>query len=240
MTVHDFARRLGVILGASALLGAGAGTPDSMGALDVALNLAGSAQANAPVRSDDVRSFRMTYTSKREGRMVIIHEEDRNADKSTTARDMSAIYRIGMTTYFQINGGQWVKFDAARYERAQAKSSKPAVAARTPRARTERFVQLPDRRVNGVLLGAVSITQRGSTFDQQVHASQHVTTTCLYEKTTGRLRSCRAPGLYTVTFDRYNDPSNRVEVPVAALGAPDAFPIAEVTPLPHGLKELCR
>lgn len=224
MTIHDVAGRFGVLIAACALLGAG--PPNALGSLDAVIALAGSAQAYLPPHANNVRSYRSTFSSRHDGPFIVINDLERHAFKMTSARDGSTMYMAGMTSYFQLSPGKWTKFDGARYLRMAAKSPKQGgarTAPATPKSRHETYHDLPDRRLNGVLLGAYSVTFRVSALERRLFGSDTLTATCLYEKTTGRLRTCDTPGQFTMTFDRYNDPSNRVEVPVAALNAPAAY-----------------
>jgi hypothetical protein len=45
--------------------------------------------------------------------------------------------------------------------------------------------------------------------------------TCLFWKVSGYVHECDSPGSFRITFDHYNDPSNVVMIPVAALRAPE-------------------
>jgi hypothetical protein len=230
MIVYESIRRGAIAVAAAALVTtgtAGRAVAHSSGdSLDVAMTAAASAQRNAPVQPDDVRSFRITFADHFGASIVTIRDEEKNSDKVTFETDGSTMYMIGLVTYFQSRDGQWTKFDGVRALKTAAARQHAAGAAKA-RARKhadERIRELPDSRVDGVLMGAFSVTQHGAFVDKHLPATQTVTTTCWYEKETSRLRRCSAPNVFSMTFDHYNDPANRFTVPAEALHAPDAFP----------------
>jgi hypothetical protein len=45
--------------------------------------------------------------------------------------------------------------------------------------------------------------------------------TCLFWKVSGYIHECDSPGSFRITFDHYDDPSNVVTIPAAALRAPE-------------------
>ncbi len=68
---------------------------------------------------------------------------------------------------------------------------------------------LPDRIVAGVARGRFLTTARGPQKDQQL--------TCTYDKTNYRISECSNEGM-TLTFSRYDDPANAVNLPPSSGG----------------------
>ena len=219
------ARCLAVVVTASALLGAGPIDPRaSMGLVAFVANLAASSPRSATASADDVRSFRTTFVGTNVA-FTVIHDETRHATKLTTpGAPGSSMYMVGLVMYLQARDGTWSKLDGSSLPGARSKRQQSAGTAGSLIARAKsdpRVHALPDRRVNGVLMGVIAETIPTGRFAHHLHLSKPLTITCAYEKATARMRRCDAPPLFVATFDRYNDPANRVVLPAAALNAPE-------------------
>jgi hypothetical protein len=221
------ARCLAVAVAASVLLGAGPIDPRaSMGLVAFVTSLAAASHSSAAASGDDVRSFRVTFVANSET-FTVVHDELRHADKFTSPDTRgTSMYMVGLTMYMQARDGTWSKLDGSRLPGAPSQRHAGTTAGSLiAREKSDpRVHALPDRRVNGVLMGVIAETIPAGQFDHRTHASKPLTITCAYEKATERLRTCDAPPLFTATFDRYNDPANRVVVPPEALNAP-ALPL---------------
>lgn len=101
---------------------------------------------------------------------------------------------IGPVAYVSADGGQYRKTDAP-----------PEVVAAQAHFREVPVDQvLPDKTAGGKTWGQFSTTSAGPQKDQRL--------TCTYDKKTYRIGDCSNEGL-TLTFSRYDDPTNVVTVP---------------------------
>ncbi len=219
-----FGRCLAAVVAASALLGAGPPDPrEAAGLLAYVSDLASAAHPSATASGDDVRSFRIKFSGGSGERFTVILDHVRRAAKFIDVDDgRTSMYIVARTSYMRARDGTWSKLDFSHFPAATTKPH----ASRTPESRigpekSARFHVLPDRRIDGVLMGVVAETIPTGQFDHRTHSSKPLTITCAYEKETGRMRTCDASPLFTATFDRYNDPANQVVVPPEALNAPD-------------------
>jgi hypothetical protein len=220
-------RSLAVVVTASALLGAGSidprAMPASMGLVAFVTSLAASSHPSATASADDVRSFRTRFVGSNV-RFTVIYDETRHAWKMTTPGAAgTSMYTVGLVSYMQARDGTWSKLDVSHMPGARSKRHSGSTArSLVARAKSDpRVHALPDRRVDGVLMGVIAETIPAGRFDRHMHLSKPLIITCAYEKATERLRTCDAPPLFIATFDRYNDPANRVVVPAEALNAPE-------------------
>ncbi len=197
------------------------------GTVPAQLNLIAFARETAAslphaTRSEDTPdSYRITMTTSRGDRLVGIQDGPRRYELVGTSLGTRSIdYFVGGMFYSRVGQEPWTKIDVARFTRAaQAKGmhARSSAEARKPKPIVH---NLPDRRVHGVLMGAVSFTSSPWWPDPHFKRGQLVTVTCLYTKEGREYQSCTAPGLYTFTFDRYGDPANHFVVPREALNAP--------------------
>jgi hypothetical protein len=219
------ARCLAVLVTAAALLGAGPIDPrESMGLVSLVTNLAVSAHPSATAPGGGVRSFRATFVAKDET-FTVIYDEARHAEKfAIPGTGRTSMYVVWLTMYMQARDGTWSKLDLSRLPGAppkpHASDTSGTAGSLIAREKSDPLVHaLPDRRVDGVLMGVIAETIPAGRLHGKTHTSKPVTITCAYEKVTERLRICDAPPLFTARFDRYNDPANRVVVPTEALNA---------------------
>jgi len=220
-------RRLLVVIGALGFIGAGSPSPEGpLAILQVAMSVAASAREHFPTFGD-AHSVRVTMTERGRPTMVAIADWDRDAVKISSAQGgRPLMYILEGTVYSQSSDGRWSKFDAHSLARAQTASSTENVLpspAATPTRVDDSVQPLPDRIVHGVRMGSFSFRRTAKSIDRQLSATTMVTVTCFYEKVNSRVRSCSAPGIFTMRFDRYDDPANRFTLPSAALHAPDSF-----------------
>ena len=184
--------------------------------VQVAISVEASAREHLPTFAD-AHSYRVTMAVRGAPRFVAVFDEDTRATKMVSNEPgWPTTYFVGSTVYFRSADGAWAKLDAR--STAGAHTPKP-VANRVD----ERMERLPDQMLHGVRLGAFRAHVPARFTDRHRPASALLTVTCLYEKATRRMRSCSAPDAFTMTFDRYDDPSNRFTLPSEALHAPDAF-----------------
>ena len=171
--------------------------------------------------STSVRSFRITLTTSHGDRLVEIMDAPRRYWLiATRGGERTETYFIGRMMYDYRPGQGWVKVDTVRlmrlaaahgfHRRKRPDQPKPVVR------------NLPDRYVNGVLMGVVRFTSRDWFPLHRSERGKLVTMTCLYTKEGGVYRSCSVGKLYTLTFDHYDDAANHFVVPQAALDAPPA------------------
>jgi hypothetical protein len=138
------------------------------------------------------------------------------------------LYISGSTSYQRLGNRPWTK---TNLNAAAAMLPHTAASAASPRTDySAKIVQLPDRRVNGTLMGAFRRTVSAAPFESGANpkANRTLVVTCLYEKMTGRARACFAGKAIVIKFDHYNDPSNAFVIPAAALRARPRFPAADV------------
>jgi hypothetical protein len=98
-------------------------------------------------------------------------------------------------------------------------------------AKNEQFTLLPDREDDGVTVGVVQIAMQLPAPAGMASVGPPATLTCSYDKTTYHLNSC-ANAAMSITFTKYDDPSNTVELPP---GAASAVLIVTKTPAPAGV-----
>ena len=207
-----------IVISIAALALVGASAAPRTGAADVvgtALALAATVQQQSPGSIDVVRSYRMTISARGFGHMVDI-QDGRGRDKFTYTRDgkTSDIYLTKGALYTRESGGEWIMMALPKITGA----ARPAPHSQTASIASSGDRTLPDRTVNGVLMGAVN-TPVPPDFRSTERSAKVMT--CLYEKASGLFRSCSAGNDFTITFDRYNDPSNTFTIPSAALRAPN-------------------
>jgi hypothetical protein len=160
-------------------------------------------------------------------RIVEIVDLDTGRAKVTTADDgvPFVMYVANNASYQRLGGHSWTKTNFAAAARAGAAAARVVAPTADPHPQAsappaEQVVELPDRRVNGVVMGAFRTTVSGEGLGAKAWPGRTVTETCIYEKATGRARSCTIGNLAKITYDRYNDPSNVFTIPAAALRAP--------------------
>lgn len=170
--------------------------------------------------STSERSYRITLTTSRGDRLVGIEDGPRRYWLMVTrGGERTESYFVGPIIYQYFPGEGWLKVDTARMMRiAAARGFHPRKSALDEPEPVVR--SLPDRHVNGILMGAVQFTSRVWFPQDRSDRRKLVTMTCFYTKEGGEYQSCSAGKLYTVTFDRYGDPANHFVVPKAALDAP--------------------
>ncbi len=95
-------------------------------------------------------------------------------------------------------------------------------------AKNEQIAILPDSKEEGVTVGVVQISVQLPVPAGTASIGPPVTLTCNYDKGTYHFRSC-ANAMMSMTFTKYNDPSNTFELPAEAAGA---VLIVPKTPLP--------
>ena len=95
-------------------------------------------------------------------------------------------------------------------------------------AKNERITVLPDSEEEGVTVGQVQIEVQLPAPAATASVGPPVTLTCSYDKLTYRMRSC-ANATMSMTFTKYDDPSNTVDLPV---GAATAVLVVTKTPVP--------
>jgi hypothetical protein len=223
LSAYDVSARLGAVVAAVGLLGAGPATPqDAFGLFQVAMSVEASARGHLPTFAE-AHSYRITMAVRGAPTSVAIFDEDSRAYKLVSEeRGQPTTYFVGDTVYSRSADGAWTKFDVR-----SASAAVTATGTRTPAPAAHRFDPrvrpLPDRILHGVRLGAFRMRAPARLADRHRPANETVAVTCFYEKVTSRLWSCSAPGAFTATFDRYDDPANRFTLPAAALHAPDAF-----------------
>jgi hypothetical protein len=94
--------------------------------------------------------------------------------------------------------------------------------------KNEQFSLLPDSQEDGMTVGVVQISMQLPVPAGMASVGPPVTLTCNYDKETYHMRSC-ANATMSMTFAKYDDPSNTVDLPP---GAATAVLIVTKTPAP--------
>lgn len=216
-------RRIAAVAAAAGMLGSFKAAPAlANDALDLAMSLPTPTSTSHSSAMDGTpeRSYRVTLRSPRLGTVTIIADWE-HARYKAISQDGSATtvsYAAGSMVYQRDPAGKWIKMDSGRVAQAAAPSRE--ASAKPLKTSPERPMrQLPDRIIHGVRMGAYSYEVPASKFDAHATKATSVTVVCLTDKASGRLRSCSAGNVFTASFDHYNDPSNTVVVPAAALRA---------------------
>ena len=145
---------------------------------------------------------------------------------------------VGANTYMRVNGGPWTTSTTA----GTVEAAKYLVDSLCTCAT---YTMLPDRRENGDTVGAFSASvplpglpdARATAGAPAAPAAGASATTkpstmdCTYDKTTYLLRSCTVqlaniPSPLTMTYAKWNDPGNVVDVPADVPAPPHAAPVA--------------
>jgi hypothetical protein len=95
-------------------------------------------------------------------------------------------------------------------------------------AKNEQMAVLPDTQEDGLTVGVIQIEMQLPVPAGMASVGPPVALTCNYDKATYRMRSCANPTM-SMTFTKYDDPSNTVELP---LGAATAVLVVPATPTP--------
>ena len=212
-----------VAVTSSAALPETVATPPREADLFAAMTEAAASVRHATRSQPSAGSYRITVTLPRGESWVGIADGPRRYELiQNRGGKSSETYLVGPMVYQYFDGEGWFKIDMTQVRRlAAARGFKPRKSWVDEPAPAPVAHDLPDRRVNGVLMGAVRFTTRAWVpSDRHFNRRALVTMTCIYPKQGPEYESCSAGNLYRVTFDRYGDPANHFVVPKAALNAP--------------------
>lgn len=136
---------------------------------------------------------------------------------------------VGTTTYVRSNGGPWGRSSNAGTAAAARQLVDSLVSSTS-------YTALPERRENGATVGAFSaalpasflpVPLKVATASSSDKTAPPLTVTCTYDKATYLVHTCTMqlpnfPGPLTMTYSKWNDPANVVDVPAGQPAAPAA------------------
>jgi len=160
-------------------------------------------------RTADYSSYRMITTSVNQGPVETVSYA--RGERIMTISPTVEMIDIGGTVSYSKDrsDGTWTKFELSSGSSSYERSTKASDLGPLPL----HFLNGDPRAQFATVLVAVGENNRSFT------AGKNTAVTCVYERGTFRIRSCKTKSA-SIRFDRYNDPSNKFEVPLAALRAP--------------------
>jgi hypothetical protein len=155
---------------------------------------------------------RQDITSNRRGFFAVDH------DGSHVSRMYEIFSARGAVVYSSTNGGAWEKIDLSRVsppmpKRNKSSSGAVATGRTAPRHVPEQW--LPDRTIAGRTYHVYAEFK-----PSPGGRARSLVVKCLVDMS-GLLRSCIRPGLYSMTFDHYDDPRNDFVLPDSVRHARD-------------------